>query len=696
MPVPPLNLDQIESELQEKTLELISAHAQFARRERELQEEIERRGAIIRTQLGVLNDVSLSASWRATKPLRLISIFFSEVKSFFRNCVSGIGFSQSVKRFSMSTVSKGLSFVEVDLSDEDRIQEEHDYQKWISENEVYSEPEFLQAGLDLASRPSAPKISIILPVYNPHPAWLDEAIQSVIHQYYPNWELCIADDASSDPRIRDVLARYQDHVSIKISYREVNGHISAASNTALELASGEWVCFLDHDDLLAKYALLCVAAQILKSPELDLIYSDEDKIDEGGVRFDPYFKSDWNQALFRSHNLITHLAVVRLARVIEIGGFRSEFDGAQDYDLMLRYVETIKEESIQHIPHILYHWRSHAASTADADSDAKPYAMLAGERALNEHFVRLGLAAKAQFVGIGYRIRYQSSEEPLVSIIVPTYNKADLLKKCIQSILTKTRYSNYEVLIVDNNSDEPEAIDFLREIAEHEKVRVLEWKQPFNFSAINNYAVDESAGEYLCLLNNDIEILTSGWIHDFLGHASQASAGAVSGKLLYPNKTIQHAGIVLGINGWAGHAHKSYPDYSSGYMGRAVLVGEFSAVTGACLFIEKKKFTEVGGFDEVKLKVACNDVDLCLKLGRHGYKNIYDPGVRMIHYESATRGSDLEGEAKKRFDQELAVMRERWGALLQADPLYNPNLSIDRENFGLAWPSRVTLDDCIR
>jgi GT2 family glycosyltransferase len=375
---------------------------------------------------------------------------------------------------------------------------------------------------------------------------------------------------------------------------------------------------------------------------------------------------------------------------MRLGGLRDEYAGAQDYDLVLRVADHVKADEVVHVPHVLYHWRAHASSTA-FEADTKPYAMLAGERALNDHFKRTGVAAKAAYMGYGFRVRYPLPRPaPLVSIIIPTRNKQDLVKVCLESIFEKTHYDHYEVLLVDNGSDDEQALAYFADIAAREpRLRVIRDDSPFSFSAINNRAAEKAKGEVLVFLNNDIEVIGGDWLEELVSHACRASVGAVGAKLLYPNQTVQHAGVVLGVGGWAGHAHKGNFNYAPGYMGRASLISGFSAVTGACLAVKAKAFFDVGGFNEAHLKVACNDVDLCLKLNALGLRTVYTPYAKLFHHESATRGYEDTDEKKERFRNELAYMQTHWAAELANDPAYNPNLTLDKEDFDLAWPPRA-------
>jgi glycosyltransferase involved in cell wall biosynthesis len=537
-----------------------------------------------------------------------------------------------------------------------------------------------------------PLISILMPVYNPPIAFFDEAILSVRNQLYPNWELCIADDVSTNPEVREILENHrQRDERIKIVYREINGHISAASNSALEIATGEWIALLDHDDLLPENALFWVVDAINQHPDVRLIYSDEDKLDTEGERLDPYFKTDWNIDLFYSQNMFSHLGVYYTELLNEVGGFRPGLEGAQDYDLALRCIEHITPTQIYHIPRVLYHWRVHAESTAQS-SDAKPYAMLAGERALNEHFERQKINAKAELIGFGYKVRYALPESlPMVSLIIPTKNGLQLIQNCIESIINKTSYQNYEILVIDNGSDDSATLKFFDTLKTEKRVSVIRDARPFNYSELNNAAAKLAKGEVLGLLNDDLEVISPDWLSEMVSIALQQGVGAVGAKLWYPNKTLQHGGVILGlgVHRVAGHAHHQMPTGHHGYFGRASLISSFSAVSAACLVIQKTIYEKVNGLNEIDLKVGFNDVDFCLRLQEEGYRNNLSPDAELYHYESATRGVEDTPEKRERFSKEVLYMKQRWGDKLLRDPNYNPNLTLDHADFSLSWPPRV-------
>jgi glycosyltransferase involved in cell wall biosynthesis len=566
----------------------------------------------------------------------------------------------------------------------------NNYLKWVREFDSLTDTTRNEIRTRISKFQLRPLISVVMPVYNANPQWLEEAIKSVQEQIYPNWELCIADDASTNLDVRKLLKKYSEQDKrIKVIFREKNGHISAASNSALALAKGEWIALLDHDDLITEHALFWVVDAINKKPQVCLIYSDEDKIDEVGVRSGPYFKCDWNQDLFYSHNLITHLGVYRATLIQSIEGFRLGLEGAQDYDLALRCIECIESNQIHHIPRVLYHWRVHAESTAQS-SDAKPYAMIAGERALNEHLARKGLNAKAELKVYGYRVHYDLPNNlPLVSLIIPTRNGLAFLSQCVNSILKKTTYTNFEILIIDNGSDDINTLNYLKNIVKNSLVRVIRDDSPFNYSALNNSAVKFARGEVIGLINNDIEVINPEWLTEMVSHVMRPEIGAVGARLWYSNDTLQHGGVILGLGGVVAHSHRKLPKDNPGYCGRASLIQSFSAVTAACLLIRKSTYNSVGGLNETDLQVAYNDVDFCLRVREAGYRNIWTPYAELYHHESATRGTEDTPEKQARFEKEKIYMQTRWGELLQNDPAYSPNLTFSDEDFSLAWPPRT-------
>lgn len=530
-----------------------------------------------------------------------------------------------------------------------------------------------------------PLISIIVPVYNPDEDFLRQAIASVQEQVYANWELCLADDCSTKPYVKSVLEEYarQDE-RIKVTFRTENGHICHTSNSALELATGEYIALLDHDDLLPPHALAKVVELINEHPEADFIYSDEDKVDDNNIYQSPFFKPDWCPDSFLARMYTCHLGVYRRSLVNEVGNFRVDFEGSQDYDLVLRITE--KTDNIFHIPDVLYHWRIHLESTA-ADSAAKPYAARAAKKALAEAIARRGepgkITTQPSCPGV-YQVRYEIKEPKLVSIIIPTKDLADTLDVCLKSIFANTTYPNYEVVVIDNNSTEKKTAKCFEswQDKESERFRVIPYHVPFNYSRINNYAVTQAKGDYLLFLNNDVEVITKGWMTAMVEQVQRESIGAVGSLLLYPDDTIQHAGVVIGLGGVAGHSHKHLHVSQPGYMFQVASTNNYSAVTGACMMCRREVFEEVGGLEE-DLAIAFNDVDFCLKVVTAGYNNIYLPHVVLYHYESKSRGYEDTPEKQARFAQEVNYMKQKWQAICLHDPCYNPNLTKNYENYAI-------------
>ena len=558
------------------------------------------------------------------------------------------------------------------------------YQQWLNKN-YPQEADLQKMGSCVKLLSYKPLISIVMPVYNTPKFFLEQAILSVLNQVYPYWELCIADDASTAPHIKQTLKEFaaKDR-RIKVTFREKNGHISLASNSALKIATGEFMALLDHDDLLTPNALYEVALLLNRHPDADMIYSDEDKIDEQNKLREPFFKPDWCPDTFLSRMYTCHLGVYRKTLVNEIGGFRQGYEGSQDYDLVLRLTE--KTKNIFHIPKVIYHWRIHPQSAASR-SDVKPYAAIAAEKALADALLRRGEDGQVTQAGslIGhYIIRYTISNYKLVSIIIPTRDLGDLVDKCLTSIFEKSVYPNYEVILIDNGSQEQKTADVIAKWQKLEANRFRAYKLdiPFNYSRINNYAVTQALGDYILFLNNDIEVITHDWIDAMVEQAQRNSIGAVGTLLLYPDDTVQHAGVVMGIGGVANHSHKHFSAGSPGYFGQVLTVNNYSCVTAACLMARREVFEAVGGFEE-ELAVAFNDVDLCLKILKQGYRNIYLPHVILYHYESKSRGYEDTPEKQARFVKEVKYMQKKWKEIIDFDPCYNPNLTKTLVDFSI-------------
>ncbi len=518
-----------------------------------------------------------------------------------------------------------------------------------------------------------PLLSVLTPVYETPESWLRRCIESVRNQVYPDWELCLVDDGSRKPRVGQVLAEHAAaDPRIRVETLDANSGIVGASSRALAMARGEFVVLLDHDDELAPDALFEVARRIGEQPDVDLVYSDEDKIDRRGRLVEPFFKPDWCPDLLMGMNYVSHLGVYRRSLVEEVGGFRSGFEGSQDWDLVLRVAERTRR--IAHVPKVLYHWRM-SGSSAAASTGAKPYAYRAARKALEEALARRGRAGRVDQIpntGI-FQVRYDIRGAPLISVIVPTRDRMDLLRPCVSSILEKSTWRNFELLVIDNGSADPETLRYLERLPQPH--RSVLYDKPFNWSALNNFAAREARGEYLLFLNNDTEVIEPAWMEAMLEHAQRPEVGAVGAKLLYPDRTIQHAGVLLGVGGCANHAYRFLPEDTAGYMGMALVARNYSAVTGACMMVRRAVFEEVGGFDE-KLRVAYNDVDFCLRLGERGYLVVYTPLASLLHFESASRRELSPAEDE-------GLLRRRWGPVLSADPCYNPNLGVEREGFQL-------------
>jgi glycosyltransferase involved in cell wall biosynthesis len=537
-----------------------------------------------------------------------------------------------------------------------------------------------------------PLISVVMPVYNTHPKFLLEAINSVLDQRYSNWELCIANDASPDPSVAKLLNEYSaGDERIKVIHREVNGNISAASNSALDLVSGEFIALIDHDDLMHETALYEVAALLNERPELDIIYSDEDQIDENGERSGGYYKSDFNPELLLGQNMISHLGVYRSSLIREIGGFRIGFEGSQDYDLALRAWMATSARKIAHIPEILYHWRRNTRAPSFSESQLER-CTTAARRAIQEFLDREGEGAKvvaAPVINNFSRVlRKVPDPAPLVSVIIPTKDRADLLARSASGVLDATSYPNLELLIVDHESTDRKARDLLAKLQFDPRVKVVPYSGAFNFSAINNLAVQRAKGSIVALVNNDIEVLKPDWLSEMVSLAVRAEIGAVGAKLLYPDGRIQHAGVVVGLGAFAGHSFHFVPAKDPCYLGHAMLARAVSAVTAACLVVRKNVYLEVGGLNEIDLPVAFNDVDFCLKIQAAGYRNVWTPFAELIHHESVTRGKETTPEQKARFARDTEYMMTHWRDVYESDPFYNVNLVRDRSTYDVAAASR--------
>ena len=530
----------------------------------------------------------------------------------------------------------------------------------------------------------SPLISIAVPAYQTPVEFLRQMIESLIVQTYSNWELCIVNASPDNEEMQKVLAEYSAGDS-RVRFCNLKENLGIAENTnrAFAMTKGEFVGLLDHDDLLAPNALYEIVKILQDHPQADALYTDEDKVTtELDEHFQPHLKPDFNLDLLRSNNYICHFFVVRKSIVEKAGGFRKEFDGAQDYDFIFRCTENAGE--VLHVPEILYHWRTHKASTADNPA-SKMYAFEAGKRAIEAHLERTGTKGEVshtQDLGF-YRVKYPVQGKPLVSVIIPNKDEKETLQTCLEMLEKNTGYQNFEIIIVENNSTTDEIFRYYKELSGNRKIHLLRWGKEFNYSAINNFAVAHAKGEYLLFLNNDVKSINPDWLEEMLGVCQRPEVGGVGAKLIYPDNTIQHAGCVIGMGGIAGHMFVDMPADHTGYLHKASLLQDMSAVTAACLLMKKEVFEQAGGFTE-ELAVAFNDVDLCLKVRKNGYLIVYDPYVKLYHMESKTRGAEDSKEKVRRFQTEIEYMRCHWIDILKnGDPCYNKNLSLTKWNYSL-------------
>jgi GT2 family glycosyltransferase/SAM-dependent methyltransferase len=642
-------LQSLRAERDQLSRELSEAHAQLAsQKERSsyLQAELAERQDELAARTATLKAILSSRGWKLLNKFRDLRTWAMQ--------------NEIVRRLGYLVLRRMIGANTADM----------EYQRWIEARERPSinVPEILQ---NIARFQYKPKFSILMPVYNTATKLLDAAIDSVRAQYYDNWELCICNDGSSAFHVRRALDAWTKKDSrIKVVHSPKNEGISSASNRALAVATGEFVGLLDHDDELSPNALYENVRLLQEHPEADMIYSDEDKLGPNGRRIDPFFKPDWSPEYMLSCMYTCHFGVYRKQLLENLGGFRKEFEGSQDYDLVLRVSE--KTRNIFHLPKVLYHWRM-AASSAAWSSHVKPYAFRAAKKAITEHLNRRGIPAQVldgAWRG-HYRLQFDVDRTAKISIIIPTHDKVELLSKCIRSIERKTKYSNYEILIVDNQSSDPDTLDYLSS-SPH---RVLSFPEPFSFSRIVNFAAQHATGNYLLFLNNDTEVISPRWVEEMLGYCQQKDIAVAGAKLLFPNDQIQHAGVILGIAGVAGHALKGFASDSRHHFGLSCNVRNYSAVTAACMMVRKDVFDELGGFDE-SLPIAYNDVDFCLRVRQAGYRIVCTPHAELYHVESASRGYPKN-------EREFIDMQRRWGKVLMNDPYYNPNLTLDREDFGL-------------
>lgn len=616
------------------------------------------------------NLLTSSIYWRITKPLR---VFMSITKSllFYLSAVKGL------KKLLTSIVSVG--FTETSR----RIRNHFEHNR---NNDRVNARSLLTANEKTIQRQTVFErdilISILVPLYNTPEKYLREMIESVMSQTYINWELCLA-DGSDDPRstVRNICQSYAEEDNrIKYKKLETNGGISENTNRCIELSAGEYLGLLDHDDILHPSALYEVM-KVLAEKDADFIYTDENTFDETiSDAHTPNFKPDFSPDTLRAYNYICHFSVFRRELLNRAGLFRSEFDGSQDYDMVLRLTEQAK--TVVHIPKILYFWRAHTGSVA-SHVTKKPYTLDTAKKALAEHLDRVGLRGTVEdgHAPSIYKITYEIAGEPLISIIIPNKDHVLTLKNCLNSIFEISTYKNFEIIIIENNSEEKATFDYYDSLKSDSRIRVIRWDGEFNYSAINNFGAKFARGDYLLLLNNDITVITPDWLQEMLMYAQRKDVGVVGAKLYYPDDTIQHAGTIIGLGGVAGHTHVGFSRTHPGYMRRLTVVQNLSAVTAACLMLSKKVFDEVGGLD-VDFKVAFNDVDLCMRIRGKGYLVVFTPYAELYHYESKSRGYEDTPQKQARFTSEINLFRSRWKEeLRRGDPYYNPNLTLDRTDF---------------
>lgn len=564
-----------------------------------------------------------------------------------------------------------------------------EYAEWIKQYDTLSQPILAQMLVQWQYRPM---ISILMPIADANEARLHSAIESVQKQVYPYFELLLINQDVADnlAKAERPSKRLFADSAIDERIKQIDGPqtLATALNHALATASGDFIALMGAEDQLPAHALYQIVETLNAHPNTDLIYTDEDKLDAKGQRIDPYFKSDWNPDLFYSQNFIGHLAIYRRRVVDNIGGFRSNYPGNEDYDFALRFIEQIDEARIRHIPQILYHQTSGSVPIPSCSLNSHININNTAAQALQAHFERLGQSVKVvEAIGGHTRVIYSlPNKPPLVSLIIPTRDKLELLRGTVDSLLNKTNYQNIEIIIMDNGSVEPETLNYLTKIQQNSNISVIRDAAPFNYSRLNNLGVSHANGDIIGLINNDLEVISRQWLTEMVSHALRPQIGAVGAKLYYTNNTLQHAGVIVGLGGMAGHGFKFLAREAPGYYWRPFLIQNYSAVTAACLIMRRNVFEEVGGLAEKHLKVAFNDVDLCLRIREHGYRIVWTPYAELYHLESASRGVDDTPAKFLRLQQELKYMKSRWGETLLNDPYYNPNLTLEYEDFSLAWP----------
>lgn len=639
-----------------------------------------------------IDSMRRSRSWRLTAPLRVMAPRLRRAANVGRRASKAVWWTLTLQLGSrLRERQEALAAAAA----ERQKAEEETYARWIEMHDTLHEADMAGMRALFRDLPKRPLVSVLMPVFDPPVRILREAIESVQAQVYENWELCIADDASTQPGVGALLEEFAHSDSrVRLVRRRKRGGISAASNSAFGLAKGDLIALLDHDDLLRPHSLLLAVAAFVRRPSVGYLYTDADRIDEFGRPLGHFFKPDWSPTLLLSQNYLCHMAMMRADLVREVGGFRSEYDGSQDWDLALRVTERLTADDVVHVPHVLYHWRAIRGSVAADGSDAKPYAAGAARRAAEAHLRRKGRLGYATPVRSDQIVHFQvESPQPRVSIIIPSTGRKDLLEPCVERLLSRTDYSNFEIVIVLDprvSADHARSTgSFLGSLEQDPRIRLLSGPpQPFNFAATVNLAATQTASPFLLLLNDDTEVVYDDWCELMVGQALDDRVGAVGGLLVHPDGTIQSAGMLLGPRGLAEHRYHRRPGNVFGYANRAKVPQDMSVVAATCMLIRRDAFEDVGGFDE-SFPVAYNDVDFCLKLRQRGWRVVYAPDVLVVHHDSASFGTYRDGrEEEHRHDFDR--MHERWGLALQDDPMHNPNLALDASYPDrLAFPPRV-------
>lgn len=665
----------LQAALRDQTDQLLELRREHDQRKSDCQQD-QARVAELENEL---REVRSSTSWRVTEPLRLLGGSVVSLRSLAnagRKPLQDLGATGLARKVVSVTRTEGLAGLKRRLQPAfDQATQSEDYAAWIKRHEVLTDAECRMMLERINAAISQPLISVVVPTYNPDPRWLCEAIDSVVGQSYGNWELCIADDASTDPQVRSILEKYAHSDSrIKVVFRTENGHISAASNSALEVATGAWVALLDHDDLLARHALLWVLDALMQQPDAGMIYSDEDKIDAGGRRQSPFFKPDWSPHLAMSQAYVGHLCCIRRDLLTKVGGFAVGMEGAQDYALWLSVAA--QKTPIVHVAKVLYHWRMHPGSTA-AHSAAKPYAHDAGRQAIQDfvdsYYPQANIQMREREDLFTYQATFAQPQDVLVSIIIPTRDRVDLLGMCIDSILSKSSWQHFEIIVIDNGSVQEDSHAYFAEITQRDaRVKVTRIDEPFNWSRLNNLGAEFAKGDLLVFLNNDTVVIAPDWLQSLAGYAFLPDVALVGGLLLFEDGTIQHAGVVVGMGGWADHVYRTSANahFPGGPFVSPVLTRNVLSVTGACTAITRAKFEELGRYDEAFI-ICGSDVELGIRAWKKGYYNVQCAEVKLYHYESKTRSPHVPAG-----DFEQSVLKYAPYQREKIDPFYNPNLSL--------------------